>query len=50
MQGQSKQSEKFERGLQTRREVFMQVAVYCGVPAAMDSFRTAQEVFKEMDI
>ncbi len=32
------------------REVFLQVAVYCGVPAAIDSFRTAQEVFKEMGI
>lgn len=32
------------------REVFMQVAVYCGVPAAIDSFRTAQEVFNEMEL
>lgn len=32
------------------REVFMQVAIYCGVPAAIDSFRTAQEVFDEMGI
>lgn len=32
------------------REVFLQVAVYCGVPAALDSFRTAQEVFDEMGI
>ena len=31
-------------------EVFLQVAIYCGVPAAVDSFRTAQEVFKEMGI
>jgi 4-carboxymuconolactone decarboxylase len=31
-------------------EVFLQAAVYCGVPAAMDSFRVAQEVFKEMGI
>ena len=29
------------------REVFMQTAIYCGVPAAMDSFRVAREVFKE---
>jgi len=28
------------------REVLLQTAVYCGVPAAMDSFRTAREVFK----
>lgn len=32
------------------REIFMQVAIYCGVPAAIDSFRTAQEVFDEMGI
>jgi 4-carboxymuconolactone decarboxylase len=32
------------------REVFLQVAIYCGVPAAMDSFRVAKEVFKEMGI
>jgi 4-carboxymuconolactone decarboxylase len=32
------------------KEVFLQVAVYCGVPAAVDSFRTAQEVFKELGI
>jgi 4-carboxymuconolactone decarboxylase len=32
------------------REVFLQVAVYCGVPAAVDSFRTAQEVFAEMGV
>jgi len=31
------------------REVLMQTAVYCGVPAALDSFRTAQEVFAQMD-
>lgn len=32
------------------REVFLQTAIYCGVPAAIDSFRTAREVFKEMGI
>jgi 4-carboxymuconolactone decarboxylase len=31
------------------REVFMQVAVYCGIPAGLDSFRAAQEVFAETD-
>jgi len=31
------------------REVLMQTAIYCGVPAALDSFRTAQEVFREQD-
>ncbi|MGB2817919.1 MAG: 4-carboxymuconolactone decarboxylase [Burkholderiaceae bacterium] len=30
------------------REVFLQAAIYCGVPAAIDSFRVAREVFKEM--
>lgn len=32
------------------QEVFLQTAIYCGVPAAIDSFRTAKEVFKEMGI
>ncbi len=32
------------------KEVFLQAAIYCGVPAAIDSFRTAREVFKEMGI
>ncbi len=32
------------------KEVFLQVAIYCGVPAAIDSFRVATEVFKEMGI
>ena len=31
-------------------EVFLQTAIYCGVPAALDSFRVAKEVFKEMGI
>lgn len=31
-------------------EVFLQTAIYCGVPAAIDSFRIAKEVFKEMEI
>lgn len=31
-------------------EVFLQAAIYCGVPAAMDSFRVAKEVFKDMGI
>jgi len=29
------------------REVLLQVAIYCGVPAAVDSFRIAREVFQE---
>ncbi|HJV84683.1 MAG TPA: 4-carboxymuconolactone decarboxylase [Noviherbaspirillum sp.] len=32
------------------KEVFLQTAIYCGVPAAIDAFRTAKEVFKEMGI
>ena len=32
------------------KEVFLQAAIYCGVPAAIDSFRVAKEVFKEMEI
>jgi len=32
------------------KEVFLQAAIYCGVPAAIDSFRIANEVFKEMEI
>jgi 4-carboxymuconolactone decarboxylase len=31
------------------REILMQVAIYCGVPAGMDSFRIAREAFKEID-
>lgn len=31
------------------KEVFLQAAIYCGVPAAIDSFRNAQEVFEEME-
>jgi 4-carboxymuconolactone decarboxylase len=30
-------------------EVFLQAAVYAGAPAAMDAFRTAKEVFDELD-
>lgn len=31
-------------------EIFLQAAIYCGVPAAIDSFRIAKEVFEEMEI
>ena len=31
-------------------EVFFQVAIYCGVPAALDAIRVTKEVFKEMDV
>jgi 4-carboxymuconolactone decarboxylase len=30
-------------------EVFLQVGIYAGVPAAVDSFRIAREVFAELD-
>ncbi len=31
------------------REILMQVAIYAGMPAAVDSFRIAREVFAEID-
>jgi 4-carboxymuconolactone decarboxylase len=31
------------------REVFLQVAIYVGVPAAVDSFRIAREAFAEAE-
>jgi 4-carboxymuconolactone decarboxylase len=31
------------------REIFMQVAIYAGVPAGVDSFRIAREAFAEVD-
>jgi 4-carboxymuconolactone decarboxylase len=31
------------------REIFMQVAIYGGVPAAVDSFRIARAAFDEQD-
>ncbi|MEB3067927.1 carboxymuconolactone decarboxylase family protein [[Mycobacterium] vasticus] len=31
------------------REVFLQVAIYAGVPAAVDSFRIAREAFVEYE-
>jgi 4-carboxymuconolactone decarboxylase len=32
------------------KEIFLHVGIYCGVPAAVDSFRIAREVFKEMGV
>ena len=32
------------------REVMLQTAIYCGVPAAVEAFRVAREVFKERGI
>lgn len=31
------------------REVLLQVAIYCGVPAAVDSFRVAREAITEFE-
>ena len=31
------------------REIFLQLAIYAGVPAAVDSFRIAGEAFAEVD-
>jgi 4-carboxymuconolactone decarboxylase len=31
-------------------EVFLQSAIYCGMPAALDSFRVAKEVFAELKL
>jgi 4-carboxymuconolactone decarboxylase len=30
-------------------EVLLQAAIYCGVPAAMDSLRCAKEIFQELE-
>jgi 4-carboxymuconolactone decarboxylase len=32
------------------KEIFLQTAIYVGVPAAVDSFRIAQEVFKSEEV
>lgn len=32
------------------REVLLQVAIYCGVPAAIDSFRVAMQIMEEEGI
>jgi len=31
------------------REVLMQTAIYCGIPAALDSFRVAEQTFREQE-
>lgn len=33
----------------TIREILLQTAIYCGVPACLDAFRVAKEVFEEFD-
>jgi 4-carboxymuconolactone decarboxylase len=32
------------------QEVFLQTAIYCGVPASVEAFRVAREVFKERGV
>jgi 4-carboxymuconolactone decarboxylase len=32
------------------REVLLQAAIYCGVPAGIDSFRIARETFSELGV
>ena len=32
------------------KEVFLQVAIYCGIPAGLDAFKTARDVFKERGV
>ena len=29
------------------KEIFLQVGIYCGIPACLDAFKTAKDVFKE---
>jgi 4-carboxymuconolactone decarboxylase len=31
------------------KEVFLQIACYCGIPAGIDSFRIARQAFQEME-
>ena len=32
------------------KEIFLQVGIYCGIPACLDAFKTARDVFKERGI
>jgi 4-carboxymuconolactone decarboxylase len=32
------------------KEIFLQVGIYCGIPACLDAFKTADEVFKERGV
>ena len=36
--------------LEELREVLIQIAVYCGIPAGVEAFRNAREVLEDMDI
>lgn len=31
------------------KEIFLQVAIYCGIPASLECFKMAREVFKERE-
>ncbi|MBS0519832.1 MAG: carboxymuconolactone decarboxylase family protein [Proteobacteria bacterium] len=32
------------------KEIFLQVAIYCGIPASLDAFKIARDVFKERGV
>jgi 4-carboxymuconolactone decarboxylase len=32
------------------KEIFLQVAIYCGIPAGLDAFKIARDVFKERGV
>ena len=32
------------------KEIFLQVAIYCGIPAGLDAFKTARDGFKERGV
>ena len=32
------------------KEIFLQVAIYCGIPAGLDSFKAANDVLKELGL
>jgi len=36
--------------LQELREILIQIAVYCGIPAGIEAYRNAREVLADMDI
>ncbi|MDP6897488.1 MAG: carboxymuconolactone decarboxylase family protein, partial [Rhodospirillales bacterium] len=36
--------------LEELREVLIQIAVYCGIPAGVEAFRNAREVLEDMNI
>jgi len=42
-------ADAFTQPLQEIMETLLQVAIYAGVPAAVDSFRIAREAFSELE-